>query len=467
MPKFSILHVSDLHKMEGTTYDSLLQSLLTDRDCYCAAGVTPPSYIVISGDLIQGASSDDEIRNQYVEVKYFLDTLTNQLLDGDKSRVVIVPGNHDVSFPHSRRSMEKMAEEKKSEHYPLYKSGIPNIRWNWKDFSFYTVSHQDQYETRFEHFKEFYNNFYEGNRVFPDDGDKASDFILFPEDKIAFALFNSCCGLDHLYDTGDISSESITEQIPKLRASYNEGFLNIAVWHHHYYGAPRETNYLDREVLSMLTHSYVQIGLFGHQHISQVADFFSSDMAIEESPENQRILLISSGTLFGGKKEIPQGYKRQYNIIEIETLNGSATITIHVREDCNRNVASKIPFWNSKGNAIQANVRLRELREQDLFANLLRKTRQSSDYKAGYLELIQMPHDNEMYQSLRSEFIRNIKDNRFILDNINPENANDFILLMRCAIEEDDTDAKNRLKNNKQLQELLGDPFLNELYNSL
>jgi hypothetical protein len=104
----------------------------------------------------------------------------------------------------------------------------------------------------------------------------------------------------------------------------------------------------------MLTHGYIQVGLFGHQHISQVAEFFSSDMAIEESPENQRILLVSSGTLFGGKKEIPEGYKRQYNIIEIETRNGSAEITIHVREDGNKNVASKIPFWKSTGSPIPA-----------------------------------------------------------------------------------------------------------------
>lgn len=34
MSKFSILHISDLRKMEGTTYEALLQSLLTDRDAY-------------------------------------------------------------------------------------------------------------------------------------------------------------------------------------------------------------------------------------------------------------------------------------------------------------------------------------------------------------------------------------------------------------------------------------------------
>lgn len=467
MPKLSILHVSDLHKMEGTTYESLLQSLLTDRDSYVSAGVASPSYIVISGDLIQGGASDEEIQNQYAEVKQFLESLTNQFLEGDKSKVIMVPGNHDVSFPHSMRSMTKLAGDKNLEHFSLYMGGQSQIRWNWKDFSFYSISEQNQYNNRFELFKEFYKDFYTGIRSFPNDGDTASDFVSFSKDKVAFALFNSCCGLDHLYDTGNISPDALTALLPRLRSSYNEGYLNIAVWHHHYYGAPRESNYLDREVISMLTHGYIQVGLFGHQHISQVAEMFSSDMTIKESPENQRILLISSGTLFGGKKEIPDGYKRQYNIIQVETLNGSATIKINVREDGNRNVASKIPYWISKGNPIETNVNLRKLDEQTQFANLLRKTRRTSDYKAGYLELIQLPHEHEMYQTLRSEFIRNIKDNRFILDNIIPESPNDYILLMTCAIEEDDSEAKERLKNDKSLQGLLQDSILKEFYNQL
>lgn len=467
MSKFSILHVSDLHKMERTTYESLLQSLLTDRDSYVAAGVVSPSYIIISGDLIQGGVTDAEIRNQYAEVRQFLDALTNQLLGGDKSRVIMVPGNHDVSFPHSKRSMAKIPDDKKTEHYNLYKGCQSQIRWSWNDFSFYAISQHDQYENRFELFKEFYNGFYGGLRAFPDYGDAASDFLSFPNDRVSIALFNSCCGLDHLYDTGNISPDALTAQIPKLRSSYNDGYLNLAVWHHHYYGAPRETNYLDREVISMLTHSYIQVGLFGHQHISQVAEFFSSDMAIAESPENQRILLISSGTLFGGKKEIPEGYKRQYNIIEIETQNGRAAITIHVREDGNRNVASKIPFWKSRGNPIPATIKLRQLDDQALFANLLRKTRQSSDYKAGFLELLQMPHEHEMYKPIRSEFIRCIKDNRFILDNVIPETPNEYMILMSCAIEEEDIIAKDKLKNDKHLQDLLHDSILNDLYNQL
>ena len=64
MNKYSILHISDLHKLEGTNYRALLQSLLTDRDAYVAAGVVAPKYIVVSGDLIHGGNTEDEILAQ-------------------------------------------------------------------------------------------------------------------------------------------------------------------------------------------------------------------------------------------------------------------------------------------------------------------------------------------------------------------------------------------------------------------
>lgn len=57
MSKYSILHISDLHKMEGTTYVALLQSLLTDRDNYVGKDLMSPRYFVVSRDLIHGGFS--------------------------------------------------------------------------------------------------------------------------------------------------------------------------------------------------------------------------------------------------------------------------------------------------------------------------------------------------------------------------------------------------------------------------
>lgn len=471
MNKFSILHISDLHKLEGTKYQALLQSMLTDRDNYTSTGVLAPNYVVVSGDLIHGGDSEEEIRNQYKETAGFLNDVVSEFLDRDKKRMLIVPGNHDVSYPHSRNSMISEADENKDGNLIMYWDGHPDIRWNWKELSFYKIANGNLYNQRFELFREFYNDFYQGDREYPVDPHSEAECYFFPEDKVTFTLFNSCKGLDHLNDTADIDDDAIVSVTSKLRRTYNRGFLNIAVWHHHYYGAPRETNYLDREVINKMSHSYIQMGLFGHQHISQIAEFYGGDLALGESPDNQRILLVSSGTLFGGKKELPDGQKRQYNVIEVTRNTEEAKIEIHVREDNNKRVDSKLPIWSPKPiNAtasIRTTVKLKKLEDQDALAEIYREAKESGNYKAALKDLKELKMTGAAYYSIRAEIIRSIKDNRYLLDHLEPETKNDYMLLMACAERENDTDAKTRLKKDERLKAMLEDTIIKEMYDRL
>ena len=468
---FSILHISDLHKLEGIKYEALLQSLLTDKESYVAAGVPAPKYVVVSGDLIHGGDDINTIRNQYGETKGFLVDVVNEFLDHDKKRMMIVPGNHDVSFPHSKNSMMPESNVNNMQNLALYRDNHPNIRWNWKELSFYKISDNEQYRKRFDMFREFYNDFYGGERLYPNDPQLFAECYSFYEDRVSFALFNSCMRLDHLNDTADIDDEAIASVIPKLRSSYNRGYLNVAVWHHHFYGAPRETNYLDREVINKMSHSYIQMGLFGHQHISQIAEFYGGDLALEESPDNQRVLLVSSGSLFGGKKELPAGYRRQYNVIEVMHESGEAQIDIHVREDDNRSVESKLPIWRPKlistTESIKTSVKLKNLEEHEVLAEILRAAKESGDYKFAFEQLNKFTLSDGLYKNIRSEVIRGIKDNRYLLDNLQPETTNDFILLMTCAEQENDLEAKLRLKNDPRLQSMLNDSIIKEMYDRL
>ena len=59
---YSILHISDIHKHKDVAYDSLIQSLERDLFRYTEAGIAKPSFIVVSGDIIEGAYDDDIIR---------------------------------------------------------------------------------------------------------------------------------------------------------------------------------------------------------------------------------------------------------------------------------------------------------------------------------------------------------------------------------------------------------------------
>ncbi len=471
MNKFSILHISDLHKLEGTNYDALIQSMLTDRDTYVRAGVTKPKYIVVSGDLIHGGNTEDEIRGQYSETCSFLSQLVDEFLNCNKERMLIVPGNHDVSFPHSKNSMIPETEENKSQNLALLWERHPEIRWNWKEFSFYKIADKNQYEQRFNLFREFYNDFYQGIRIYPDDPQVEAECYSFAEDRVTFALYNSCKQLDHLNDTASIDDDAIVSVMPTLRSNYNRGYLNIAVWHHHFYGAPRETNYLDREVINKMSHSYIQMGLFGHQHISQIAEFYGGDLALGDSPDNQRVLLVSSGTLFGGKKELPDGCRRQYNVLEITQDNGIAQIEIHVREDDNRSVDSKLPIWRLKQvgptGSIKTSVQVKQLDERAILTDILRTAQTSGDYTSAFEQLQGFTIKDDFYLSVRSVIIREIKDNRYLLDNLKPETDKDYMLLMTCAESENDAEAKARLKNDPKLQSMLNDVVLKEMYDRL
>lgn len=471
MSKFSILHISDLHKMEGTTYEALLQSLLTDRDAYVEHGVVPPRYIVVSGDLIQGGNTIEEIQEQYDEVTLFLNSLVREFLGNDKQKLMIVPGNHDVSFPHSRNSMTVEAKENNDYNLSLLQKRHPSIRWNWKGLNFFKVEDEALYGERFDLFKDFYDNLYAGCRQYPDNAFGEAEHYSFDEDKVTFTLFNSCHNLDHLNDTADIDEDAIVNVTPRLRASYNRGYLNIAVWHHHFYGAPQETNYMDREVINKMSHSYLQMGLFGHQHITQIAEFYGGDLSLGEAPDNQRILLVSSGTLFGGNKQIPQGYKRQYNVIEVEWRNGTALIEIHVREDSNRNVASKLPMWSPKHisptASIVTSVKLKQQDERAILAGILREATKDSEYIRAFEQLKELEKDGIKNEQIRSIILRSIKDDRYILENLQPTSINDYMLLLTCAERENDAVTKKRLKEDERLQKYMNDPIIKEMYERL
>src|SRR5258707_2858257 len=98
----SILHISDLHRdpQNPIGNQALLDSLENDRRRYTmeeTPSVRSADVIIVSGDIIHGVPAgvvDPEklLRDQYAQALDFLNRLTERLLDGDKRRVVVVPG---------------------------------------------------------------------------------------------------------------------------------------------------------------------------------------------------------------------------------------------------------------------------------------------------------------------------------------------------------------------------------------
>jgi hypothetical protein len=357
--KLSILHISDLHRSKGCEISNvaLLSSLVKDRDRYSVSEnpkIQSPDIIIASGDIIRGSikpdGSEEEVQNQYEEAIAFLNELTNYFLEGNKNRIVIIPGNHDIDWKYSKESMEiidssKVLDEKRNLKCEILKEVLNNIsitRWSWKDLSFYRIADINKYNKRLEAFAIFYQSFYEGKRTYSLEPKEQFDIFDYPEFNLTITTFNSCYNNDHLRLVGDIHPECIANVNMKLRALQKKGRLVLATWHHNTKGLPNDSNYMDNSRLKNFIESGISIGFHGHQHKTELIHEYSDVI------EQKKIIVFSAGTLCGGPNELPVGNNRQYNLIEIanEDENPNLEVTLHVREKTDSSPFDN-PIWTA------------------------------------------------------------------------------------------------------------------------
>ncbi len=453
MMKVSILHISDIHKSDNMTFSNLKHSLIRDSERWDEEGIQHPDFIVLSGDVIQGGKTDEEIEQQYIEAEGFLAELCNEFLQGHRERMIIVPGNHDVSWPHCSKCVEKV--DITEDTIALYLRHIESnpLRWDWKKQKLFKININNGYTHRFDKFVEFYNRFYEGIYTFPDDVEHEALCIPFVEYRICFACFNSCYQNDHLNDAGAISKDAIMSVENDLRKYYNQGMLPIGVWHHNAYGDPYQSDYMSKEILDKLLEHRIKIGLYGHQHRSQVAEEHADLLASEEN--SKRLLLVSSGTLYGGDREQHKGIRRQFNIVELEMGNGEAKVSLHVREDSNNDISSDDPYWRSKdlaGGAINYSVKFKKISEDDILRQIDDDTRKEHNYVKGIRALRSLGFKNDEVNKLLDTYLKELAPNTLLSVLEEPEDINQCFLLIGAIDNEHDAEAFGRLKNSQVLQ---------------
>lgn len=453
MNKVSILHISDLHKDKTDDYQHLLASVENDIDrCVKTENIKKPDIIVVSGDIVKGAegiNTDDEIDNQYKESKFLLERLVDVFLSGDKRRIVIVPGNHDINREISKKSMSKI-ESLEDDARLLHKKLRDNssmIRWNWNNLSFYQIDDYKNYNNRFKNFIKFYNDFYEDLYEFSEDPKEQSCIYQIEDMKIAFVGFNSCCYLDHLNTSGCIHPTCLTRLDSKLKQLHERGFIIIGVWHHHITGFPNENNYLDKRILSAMIDRNINIGLHGHQHICGILNEFKNFM------NEDSLFLISAGTIYGGQAELPYGAKRQYNIIEI-SMTDEINVTVHSREDQDFNIFS-IPSWNKgcigSNRKSYVKFKLPKLAEYKVNVNvlvdeILKETEISGDLPKACDKLIELGISNEIVRKFLLDFLSQLEDHEQIFSIFSqPQNIREAVALLNSAIEIDNIEKINNV----------------------
>lgn len=347
-PSVSILQISDLHRERRSPIrnEVLLNSLENDRTRYTTArdgpAIRQPDIVVVSGDVIYGVApgtADHEARlaEQYQEALCFLGALTDRLFAGDRERLVLVPGNHDVSACHFMQSLERVelaADSKKELVSELFHPGS-TLRWSWREFGLYKVSDPDRYAQRLAPFATFYREFYRGARNFDLDPAKQFDIFDYPDSNLTIVSFSSCHDNDFLNKQGAIHAGCLAEASLGLRDPRLNGRIRAAVWHHNTEGLPAQNDYMDAGILQNLIDSGFSIGLHGHQHRPQCLDTRFNYGG------NARISVISAGTLCGIAS--PR-FARAYNIIEldIEACKGR----LHVREMLNDDLER--PIWGCR-----------------------------------------------------------------------------------------------------------------------
>ncbi len=335
---FSILHISDLHRSstEPVDNDALLASLVTDAQRYLleTPSIPPPQAVIVSGDLIQGVPLDrkavdsniwrGEIARQYAVAEDLLARVADRFLGGDRSQLVMVPGNHDTCWNTAFRSMAAVRadEIKNGILWELSQVDSP-YRWSWQELKPYRVVDADAYARRLDTYWAFVERFYAGFRL-PRPIDRSAGYNLFEMDKgrIIVAAFDSIAGNDCFSSSGALARDAVARCAMELLDSGRSYDLRIAIWHHSIDGPPRSVDYMDvSHVHEMIGHGF-RLGLHGHQHVAAAAAHYI------HLPESQAMAVISAGSLCAGARELPRGVNRQYNVVVLSDDRLSARLNV-------------------------------------------------------------------------------------------------------------------------------------------
>ncbi|MDA8123951.1 MAG: metallophosphoesterase [Deltaproteobacteria bacterium] len=332
---FSILHISDLHRShdDPVDNDTLVAALLADRDRYVGETPTVPSpeAIIVSGDLIKGAligqiDWKQQVENQYKVASSFLNDLAERFLNGDRGRLIIVPGNHDVCWNTSFASMEPVPESEYPEDVrrALIETSS-NYRWSWKQLKLYRIRDTVAYNDRMNAYWNFVESFYESVPILkPIDRHRGFQLFDLHNGQIILAAFDSISGNDCFAYSGSIDRATVARSALDIRDILHSYSLRLAVWHHSIHGPPNHDDYMDDNRVREMAGLGFQVGMHGHQH---VADATTQYVHLSE---NRSMGIIGAGSLCAGTRELPRGVNRQYNLVVIN--DDLRTARVYVRE---------------------------------------------------------------------------------------------------------------------------------------
>ncbi len=347
--RYAILHIADLHRdIENDLGNTaLIESIARDLGRFATQEprIETPAVCIVSGDLVYGVQphstgAADELSRQYEQAEAFLSTLAERCFQGDRARVVLAPGNHDVCYETFTRSTKRVDipndTGKRRQLVADLFGGRSTLRWSWDDLCFYSIEDEELYLQRLALFSETYTRFYQGERTFLLDPARQFDIFTYPELQLSVLMLNSCYNSDPLRRAGAFHPTCIAEALRLLGGPQHRGHLMAATWHHSLSGTAYQDNYLDVDILQVLIDADVSIALHGHQHKPHCIDEH-----YRVGPRKRKLTVISTGTLCAAPQGLVAGKPRSYNVIEIDTNRWAGRV--HQRQMVNSDFT--LPIW--------------------------------------------------------------------------------------------------------------------------
>jgi small GTP-binding protein len=305
-PRLRILHLSDIHA--NVPGEGRLRRTQLEADLMKELGIRRLAYVGVSGDIAMRASAEEYDTGYEV-----IDGITKRF-GLDPSRVVIVPGNHDVNWERSRRSYTfvfraELAETPDPGH--SIDAGPEGI----------LVRCSESYPQRFANFDEhLYRRAFIGAQ-YPLKYARQAVIHLHPEDRILFLALNSAWEIDHHFrDRASINMEALTHALDQLQDGQYEGWLKIAIFHHPVTG--REA--MNDDFMQLLAVHGFQIVLHGHVHEAKEG-FYKYD-------DKRGIHIIGAGTFGAPTREQVPGIPLQYNLLSFDPTTRRLTVETRKKE---------------------------------------------------------------------------------------------------------------------------------------
>lgn len=292
LPESSVLHLSDLHF--GTTEQATLwYSQLADdlRELGCPK----LDAVILSGDIANLSAPEE-----YAAARAFLSRLMEELRLSP-ARLVIVPGNHDLSWPLARKAYDL---HRRSDYRGALREGLYIDRGEIIE-----VRDEDAYRRRFEEFSRFYEGI--KGSPYPLEYTQQAAFQHFPEQRLLVLGLNSAWQLDHHFKLrAAIHSGALSDALSRIRVTPEyAGCLKIAVFHHPASG-DGDDRIRDAGFLEQLAKAGFRVALHGHIHKAR-NELFRHDM----NTGGRRIDLVCAGTFGAPAGEWVPGYPLGYNLL--------------------------------------------------------------------------------------------------------------------------------------------------------